>query len=169
MKTNRITLRPFREEDLESIQKLGNNPTIASNLRDGFPHPYTMEDAKLFLELAMNADPINRFAILENDVHVGNIGLHLQTDIYRKSAEIGYFVGEPYWNRGIATEAVKLIVEYGFREWDINRIFAGVFSYNLASARVLEKAGFVYEGTFKNAVTKNGESWDEIRYAILKP
>ena len=163
----RVALRSLKNEDISLIQELANNPKVAANLRDAFPHPYTIDDATKFVDEAIISQPQNRFAILENDIYVGNIGIHLLDDVYSNSAEIGYFIGEPYWNRGIATEALKLAVNYGFEILKLRRIFAGIFSFNPASAKVLEKAGFEYEGTLKAAIIKNGEIYDEIRYGIV--
>ena len=100
--------------------------------------------------------------------YVGNISLSLGTDVYRKSAEIGYFIGEPFWNKGIATKAVNLITEWGFKQLDIVRIHTGVFEYNISSQHVLEKCGFVKEAIFKKSIYKNGEIHDEIRFAKIK-
>lgn len=166
-KDKRVILRSLRNEDIPLIQELANNPNVAANLRDAFPHPYTIEDATKFVDEAIISQPQNRFAILENGVYVGNIGIHLQDDVYNNTAEIGYFIGEPYWNRGIATEAVKLAVSYAFETLKLRRVYAGIFSYNPASAKVLEKAGFKYEGTLKAAIIKNGNIYDEIRFGIV--
>lgn len=163
-----ISLRTLEPGDVQNVVSLANNPKIAANLRDAFPHPYTEKDAEAFIEAARSANPPFRFAIEKDGHYVGNIALHVQDDVYQKSAEIGYFVGEPYWGQGIGTEAVKLIVDYGFTTLGVQRIFAGVFSTNPASARLLEKAGFSFEGASKNAVFKNGVLCDELRYAILK-
>lgn len=164
-----VALRKIRVEDGERLVALANNPKVANNLRDDFPHPYTLEDAEQFITNAQAANPTLRFCIEKNGVYVGNIGIHPQQDVYQKNAEIGYFIGEPYWGQGIASQAVKMIVEYGFRQLDFHRIFAGVFSYNMASAKVLEKAGFSFEGASVEAVYKNGELYDELRYAIINP
>jgi [ribosomal protein S5]-alanine N-acetyltransferase len=162
-----VTLRPFTPEDRFRIAELANNEKIAVNLRDGFPHPYTLADADKFLEMAMALQPLQIFAIEYEGEYAGNIGLVKKSDVYRRGAEIGYFLGEPYWNKGIASRAVNLICEYGFRELDIVRIDTGVFEYNPASMRVLEKCGFVKEAVFKKSVTKMGKMWDEIRYAKI--
>jgi RimJ/RimL family protein N-acetyltransferase len=100
---------------------------------------------------------------------VGNASLSLGTDVYRKSAEIAYFIGEPFWNKGIVTKAVNLLTEWGFNNLDIVRIHTGVYDYNLASQRVLEKCGFIKEAVFKLAIYKNDRLYDEIRYAKIKP
>jgi [ribosomal protein S5]-alanine N-acetyltransferase len=164
-----IKLRPLCVSDAERIAELANNEKIACNLRDGFPHPYTLADAENFLSKFTNQDPVTYFGIDFNGEYVGNISLVPCQDIYRMSAEIGYFIGEPYWNKGIVTTAVNLITEYGFQHLDIIRIQTGVFEYNTASQRVLEKCGFVKEGVFRKSVIKQGKLWDEVRYAKLKP
>ena len=167
--TTGISLRRILESDRGRLATLANNPNIACNLRNDFPHPYTLEHADKFIENASTATPTLRFCIEKNSLYVGNIGLHPQEDIYERNAEIGYFIGEPHWGQGIATQAVKLIVNYGFKELDIHRIFAGVFSYNSASRKVLENAGFIFEGASKDAVYKNGKYHDELRFAIINP
>lgn len=162
-----VSLRTLKSSDVTNVVRLANNAKIAANLRDAFPFPYTEKDAESFIEAAQSANPPFRFAIEKDGAYAGNIALHVQDDVYQKSAEIGYFIGEPFWGQGIATEAVKLIVDYGFETLGVHRIFAGVFSINPASARVLEKAGFSFEGRLKDAVFKNGVLCDELRYAIL--
>ena len=162
-----VTLRPLRITDKFRLVEIANNKNISSNLRDGFPNPYTLENAEGFIANVSKADPTEVFAIEWNGEYVGNIGLHKGTDVYRKSAEVGYFLGEPYWNKGIMPRAVNLICEYGFRELDIVRIHAGIFEFNPSSMRVLEKCGFKREAIFKNAVFKNGKICDEYRY--VKP
>ncbi len=163
-----IKLRSFRESDAEDIVELANNENIARNLRDGFPHPYTIKNAREFISRCMEMDPQTLFAIEYKGKYAGNIGLHQGSDVYRKSAEVGYFIGEEHWNKGIATVALNLICEYGFGHLDIVRIHAGVFEYNIASQRVLEKCGFEKEGVFRKAVYKREIFWNEVRYAKLK-
>lgn len=162
-----ITLRRFRLSDCTRMAKLANNENIARNLRDGFPNPYTEELAETWIRKFMDQEPQTFFAIEYKGEYVGNISLVKGSDVYRKSAEVGYFIGEEYWNKGIVTTALNLICEYGFSALDIIRIHTGVFSYNLASQRVLEKCGFVKEGVFKNAVFKRDQFLDEVRYARL--
>lgn len=164
-----IKLRPFRQSDAGKLAEMANNKKISRNLRDGFPHPYTFDDAVTFIRHCLNEHPDTFFAIEFRGEHVGNISLSPCHDVYRKSAEIGYFISEPFWNKGIASAAVKLIVQFGFNNLGMMRIHTGVFEYNPASQRVLEKCGFVKEGVFKKAVFKEGELWDEVRYAILNP
>jgi [ribosomal protein S5]-alanine N-acetyltransferase len=162
-----VTLRPLTLEDAPRMAELGNNEKISRNLRDGFPHPFTVQHAEEKLRVWTEKVPCTFFAIEWNGEYVGNISLSPGTDVYRKTAEIGYFIGEPYWNKGIATKAVKLIVEYGFKELGLARIHTGVFDYNEASMRVLEKCGFERDGVFKKAVIKNGQFRDEVRYSIV--
>ena len=168
LKKENILLREFTPEDKERIAELANNPKISINLRDAFPNPYTIKDAEDFLNKYKSLKTSQIFAIEYMGLYAGNIGLHKGTDVYRKSAEIGYFLGEPYWNLGIMTKAVNLICDYGFREMDVVKIYAGIFEFNIASMRVLEKCGFVKEAVLKKAVFKKGKFYDEVRYSKLK-
>ena len=163
-----VTLRKFRRNDKYRMAEIANNMKIAVNLRDAFPYPYSLEDARKFINMCLRVKPYQVFAIEFEGEYVGNIGLHKQDDVYRKTAELGYFIGEQYWNRGITTRAVNLICEYGFRELDVIKIFSGVFSFNTASQRVLEKCGFEREAVLKSSVIKNGKIYDEYRYAKIK-
>jgi RimJ/RimL family protein N-acetyltransferase len=163
-----VTLRPLTVADAARLADLANNPNVSINLRDGFPNPYTLADAERFISMCLKHEPAQVLAIEYNGEYVGNIGLHPGTDVYRKSAEIGYFIGEPYWSKGIMTRAVKLMIDYGFSHLDIVRIHTGVFEYNTASQKVLEKCGFKREGIFEKSVYKNKRLWDEVRYALVK-
>lgn len=162
-----VLLKTFRKKDAEEIVKIANNRKIAQNLRDGFPYPYTLEDAHLFIDKALQQNPPSFFAIVYEGQYVGNISLVPGRDVYRKSAEIGYFIGEAFWGKGIATRAVKLIVNYGFEKLNIIRIHTGVYDYNVASMRVLEKCGFNKEGIFEKAITKYDKTYDEHRYSLI--
>ena len=168
LQNEKIKLRSFELTDIDRLAEIANNRNISINLRDGFPFPYTVIDAKNFIRNCMKQNPNTTFAIEYEGEYVGNIGLVKGTDIYRKSAEIGYFIGEPYWNKGIVTQAVNLITAFGFEILDIERIHTGVFDYNLASQRVLEKCGFQREGLFRKSIFKAGRICDEIRYSKLK-
>lgn len=163
-----VTLRKFRRNDKYRMAEIANNMKIAVSLRDAFPYPYSLEDARKFINMCLRVKPYQVFAIEFEGEYVGNIGLHKQDDVYRKTAELGYFIGEQYWNRGITTRAVNLICEYGFRELDVIKIFSGVFSFNTASQRVLEKCGFEREAVLKSSVIKNGKIYDEYRYAKIQ-
>jgi [ribosomal protein S5]-alanine N-acetyltransferase len=164
-----IRLRPFRLSDADKMAEMANNKKISRNLRDGFPHPYTYDDALTFIRHCLDMPRDTFFAIEYKGEHVGNISLSPCQDVYRKSAEIGYFIAEPFWNKGIASAAVKIIVQFGFNNLGIMRIQTGVYEYNPASQRVLEKCGFLKEGIFKKAIYKDGGLWDEVRYALLNP
>lgn len=169
LESENIVLRNFEKTDANRLASLANNKNISQNLRDGFPHPYTLEDAESFLQKYRYQDIESVFAIEYNGEYVGNIGLVPGQDVYRRSAELGYFIGEPYWNKGITTKAVNLITEYGFNKLDLVRIFAGVFEYNIPSQRVLEKCGFQREGILRKSVVKKNKIWDEYRYAKINP
>ena len=162
-----ITLRAFRESDAPGMSRLANNEKIARNLRDGFPNPYTVADATDFIKRFRHQKSF--FAIEFEGEYVGNISLTPCENVYRKTAEIGYFIGEPYWNKGIATAAVNLITEFGFKELGFARIHTGVYEYNPASQKVLEKCGYVKEGVFKKSIFKMNQLWDEVRYAKINP
>jgi RimJ/RimL family protein N-acetyltransferase len=161
-------LRKWNEADLNSLVKYANNWNVAKWMTNGFPHPYTQEDGKAYLSMIANDNPVKVFAIEVNGEAVGSIGIFPQSDIHEKSAEMGYWLAEEYWGKGIMTNAIQEIVEYGFQTFDIVRIYARPFSTNLKSNRVLEKAGFVLEARLKKALFKNGEFMDEIIYAKLK-
>lgn len=162
-----ISIRPFCKTDAHRLAELANNENIARNLRDAFPHPYTLEAAEKHISFCQSLHPTLNFAIVYNDEYVGSIGLVMGEDIYRKSAEIGYFIGEDYWNKGIASKAVNLITRYAFETLGIIRIHTGVFEYNPASRKVLEKCGFICEGIFRKSFYKDNQLWDEYRYALL--
>ena len=160
-------VRSWKWKDRESIAHHANNRNVWINLRDRFPHPYTLSDAKSWLESVINRLPETNFAIATvDDEAVGGIGFILQQDVAYRSAEIGYWLGEDYWGRGLATESVKVVTEYAFAHHEICRIYAHVFEWNLASARVLEKAGYLLEGRLKKSVTKDGQTIDQLMYAI---
>lgn len=163
-----FTLRPFTVNDLNSLVKYANNPKIANNLTDKFPYPYTKENGKMFIEFATKNTPTNIFAIDINGEACGGIGIHPQEDVHRKNAELGYWLGEPFWGNGIITKAIEQIADYGFKNFDITRIFARPYGTNFASQRVLEKAGFILEARFEKTLFKNGEYKDELIYAIRR-
>ncbi len=163
-----IQLRRLQPNDRDQLTLLANNKKVWDNLRDLLPHPYAVTDADFFINLTLEEDPYQNFGIEYNGELVGVIGVILQKDVYRLSGEMGYWIGEPYWGKGIATEAVRLITEYAFNELNLNRVFAGVFEFNQGSIKVLQKNGFQREGIFKKAVIKNDKVWDEHHYYKLK-
>jgi len=163
-----ITIRPWREEYIPNLIKYANNENVARNLRDLFPQPYTEEDAKTWIYFNKDLEPALNMAIILNGEAIGGVGIMLKEDIHRKNAEIGYWVAENYWGKGIATQAARLMVEYTFTNFDVTRIYASTFDYNVASQRVLEKIGFVKEARLKKALFKNGRYVDEVIMSILK-
>lgn len=163
-----VTLRELKKSDRKLIAKYANNKKIWQNLRDIMPHPYSLEDADMFLQMVAIEDPVSTFAIEWNGKFVGICGLNLKLDIYRNTCEIGYWLAEPYWSKGITTRAVELLVEYAFNVLKKERVHTGVFEYNKASMRVLEKCGFVKEAVFKKALTKDGKLYNEVRYARIR-
>ncbi len=164
----KFTLRAWNIADAESLAKHANNWNIAKNMTDGFPFPYTLDAAQNFINKVNSMSPQTLFAIDINGEAVGGIGLHQQSDISRKNAELGYWLSENYWGNGIIPEAIKEIVSFGFENLDINRIFARPFGSNLASQKVLEKAGFTFESKFEKTLFKNEEFVDELFYSIRK-
>jgi [ribosomal protein S5]-alanine N-acetyltransferase len=159
-------LRPWQISDAENLVKYANNPNISRFLTDGFPNPYTMEHALSFIEKVSKHDPTQVFAIDVDGDAVGSIGLHPQSDIMRKNIELGYFLGEPFWGKGIITKCIKEIVSYGFQNFDVTRIYARPFGNNIASRKALEKAGFIIEAVIEKSIYKNDEFLDEYIFAI---
>jgi [ribosomal protein S5]-alanine N-acetyltransferase len=163
-----IMLRRLTNNDQSALAFLANNKKIWDNVRDYLPFPYTENDAATFINLTMQETIPMTFAIEYNGQFCGVIGLTAQSDVYKKTAEIGYWLGEPFWNKGIATTAVNLVTVYGLQSLDFVRIHTGVFEYNIGSMRVLEKNGYVKDGVFKKSIFKNEKIWDEHRYSIIK-
>ena len=162
-------IRPWRIEDAKNLAEALNNKKILDNLRDGPSFPYTEEDAKAYITAMLNADKNTSyaFAITAHDKAVGSIGVFRKDNIHCKTAEMGYYVAEPYWGRGIVTCAVNQICRFIFENTDIIRIFAEPFAYNTASCRVLEKAGFAFEGTLRKNAVKNGVVIDMKMYSKI--
>lgn len=166
-----FVLRPWKQEDVSDVLRYANNDKIARNLRDAFPYPYTLTDAQGFVNSCVEGDEDRQLCrAIEVDGHaVGSIALFLGSDVYRMTAELGYWLAEDYWGRGIMTEAVKRICEEGARRWeDLVRIYAEPFAHNTASRRVLEKAGFTLEGVMRRGVYKRGQVCDFCMYALLR-
>ncbi len=160
-------LRLWEMGDAEHLTKYANNKNIANCLRDGFPHPYTINDARNWLKNNLTNKNL-LLAIEINNEAIGGIGIIYQSDVYRRTAEIGYWLAEEYWNQGIMTEAIKTLVQHTFNNSDIVRIHAGIFESNTASARVLEKVGFKLEAIHEKAVFKRGKLMNEYMYVIFK-
>jgi len=169
IQTDHITLRSFNQEDQSRLAELCNNQKIWSNVRDFFPSPYTAQNAAEFIALCSQEIPQTTFAIEFKGELAGCIGLTKQVDVYRLTAELGYWIGEPYWGLGIATKAVELVTAYGFEKLGLVRLYSGVFDFNKASQRVLEKAGYKLECIAEKSIIKNGLICNEYRYAKLNP
>jgi RimJ/RimL family protein N-acetyltransferase len=161
-------VRSWERGDARSLLRHANSRKIWRNVRDQFPYPYTATDADLWIRSAKQLRPETHFAIAVGDEAIGAIGIELKDDVYRRSAEIGYWLGESYWGRGIATEAVAAATEWAFKHFDLDRIYAHVFEWNPASARVLEKAGYELEGRMRKSVVKDGQLIDALLYARVR-
>jgi [ribosomal protein S5]-alanine N-acetyltransferase len=161
-------IRSWRPDDGASIQRYANNRRIWINVRDIFPHPYTSENARFFLDLMANEQPPATFAIATDSEAIGCIGLRLGADVHRRTAELGYWLGEPFWGRGIMTEAVRAFTAWAFPRFDLVRIYAEPFANNAASIRLLEKASFTCEGRLRAHVCKDGQILDAFLYAKLR-
>jgi ribosomal-protein-alanine N-acetyltransferase len=164
-----VVLRSWDKSDAQRLATIAGNKKIYDNLRDAFPHPYTVSDAEKFIVAAQQDDtPALLLAIELNGLVVGSIGASFKDDVYRLNAEIGYFVAEEYWGLGVATKALHALVPFLFKNYAITRIYAEPFAWNSASRRALEKAGFRLEAILKGNVIKNGVIGDSCIYAILK-
>jgi RimJ/RimL family protein N-acetyltransferase len=163
-----LTFRTWRTRDVDALVERANNRNVWINLKDRFPHPYTKEDAESWIGMnhLVLGPPVN-FAIDTGGEAIGGVGVEPLEDVFHRTAAIGYWVAEPYWGRGIATAAVRFISEYAMRTFPIDRLQASVFDWNVASARVLEKAGFTLEGRQRRAVVKDGRVGDLLLYARL--
>jgi RimJ/RimL family protein N-acetyltransferase len=163
-----LRVRSWRRDDLDALVRYANNPKIAANLRDQFPHPYTRSAAAAYLTDVHSADIETSFAVEYAGEAIGGIGFKLGTDIARLSAEMGYWLGEPFWGRGLTTRAVLATSDWAFENYKLTRIFAMAFSHNVGSMRVLEKAGFEREGTMRRSAIKNGVIFDQVLYAKIR-
>ena len=163
-----VVLRPFDISDASFMEKALNNPNVMRNLRDHIPQPYTVKDGEEFISMCLNESPQKHFGIAYNDILVGSIGLISKSDVYKHTMSVGYWVDEPHWGKGITTLAVKLISDYAFNHLNIHRLQAGVYEYNPGSMKVLEKNGYFHEGIFKQNIFKNGQFYNEYRFAKLK-
>ncbi len=163
-------LRKWQLDDIEDVAYYANNPHIAANLRNVFPYPYTLEDARGYIQFCIEASEKQQIsrAIRVAGRTVGSISISCGTDVYEKSGELGYWLAEEFWGKGIMTEAVKDICQKAFEKFDILRIYAEPFAHNQGSRKVLEKAGFSLEGIMKNGVYKNGKIFDYCMYALLR-
>ena len=152
-------------DDAGPLARHANNPKIAANLRDAFPCPYTRSDAESFLANVTSNSPRTVFALADADEAIGSIGLMIGRDVHRFTAELGYWIAEPFWGRGIMTSAVVAFTDFGFQAFKLNRIYAEPYTSNPASARILEKAGYFFEGTLRANVVKHGKVLDQFMYS----
>lgn len=163
-------IRTWRIADKERLAEMLSNKKVQDNLRDGLPYPYTPADGEAFILSMLGADETRTFAfaITLDDQVIGSIGVFRCGNIHSRTAELGYYIGEPYWGKGYTTSAVKQVCRYVFENTDILRIFAEPFAYNTASRRVLEKAGFQLEGILRSNAVKNGKVLDMTMYALVR-
>ncbi len=165
-----FTLEKWNVKYIPDVAEYANNPRVAANLRNAFPNPYTFEDAKWYVNdcISKGDDGQCTRAIVVNNRAVGSIGFFIQNDVYCKCAEVGYWLGEEYWRKGIMSEALKRLCRYGFEHYDIERIYAEPFADNAGSCGVLEKSGFVFEGELRKNVFKNGSFHNTRIYGLLR-
>ncbi|MBN1272911.1 MAG: GNAT family N-acetyltransferase [Candidatus Aminicenantes bacterium] len=160
-------IRSWRKNDAEALTVHADNRKIWRNLRDAFPHPYTLADAHRFIETALKKKPETYFCIEKNGEAVGSIGLGLHTDVERFSAEIGYWLSERYWGCGIMSEVLKAVTEYAVQTFTLRRVYALPYAWNGVSFRVLEKAGYILEGRLRCSAFKDGSWVDQMMYAYV--
>lgn len=161
-------IRNYRAGDEEALARNADNRNVSRNMRDAFPYPYRLSDAREWIEFATTQSPQTNFAIAADGEVIGGIGLVLQSDVNRRSAEIGYWLGEPHWGQGIATAALRAMTDWAFAEFDLVRIYAEVFEWNPASGRVLEKAGYQLEGRLRRSIVKDDQIIDALLYATIR-
>ncbi|MBS1667574.1 MAG: GNAT family N-acetyltransferase [Bacteroidetes bacterium] len=163
-----IEIRAWEKTDIDLLAGLANNPYISSKLRDGFPFPYTKKDAEEWVGMIAVMVPPTQFAVIADGQLVGAIGFIIKENVYRKNVEIGYWIGEPFWNQGIASEAIRLLVDHIFLHFDIVRVYAEVFSNNPASMKALEKNGFHLEAIHHKSIIKNDKLLDDYCWVKLR-
>ncbi len=163
-----VTLRPYRNTDIPALVSLADNPNVAAFLTDGFPKPYSCEAAERFIAFALSENPRKILAITVEGTFAGSIGVYPQNDIYRRNAELGYWLGEPFWGKGHMVSAINKMCRYAFETWPLDRIYARPFSSNTRSRRVLEKAGFSLEYEIVGNLVKNDLPENECCYGIRR-
>jgi RimJ/RimL family protein N-acetyltransferase len=161
-------IRPWSPGDVDDLARLADNRNVWRNLLDRFPHPYSKRDARAWVKGVTRQLPCTHFAIAADGVLAGGIGLMLQGDMRKGTAEVGYWLGEPFWGRGLMTGALDAFAFRAFGAFKLRRIYAYVLEWNPASARVLEKAGFRLEGRLRRSAFKDGAVADELLYARLE-
>ena len=170
LETDRLVLRPWRTGDEEALVRHANNRRVWINLRDLFPHPYTLDDARDFITLnTVKPPPPMNLAIEHGGEPIGSIGLHPLADVSRFTAEIGYWIGEELWGRGLAAEALRRFTDYAFEQFPFERLEGWIFATNPSSGKVLEKAGYEYEATLRRSAFKDGQFLDCHVYVRFRP
>ena len=166
----KVKIRKWDMNDAAELAAALNNKKVQDNLRDGIPYPYTAADAEEYISSVLNAEKDSQYswAITADNKVIGSIGVFRKGNIHRYTAEMGYYIAQPWWGKGIGTTAVKEACGYVFKNTDIMRIFAEPFAYNTASCRILEKAGFEFEGTLRKNAVKNGKVLDMKMYSLIK-
>lgn len=168
IKLDSCVIRPWQSADRQSLVRFGNNRKVWRNLTDRFPSPYTEADADSWLSFIYGKEPCTHFAIEVDGMAIGGIGVIPLEGVFARTGEFGYWLGEPYWGRGIATAAARAMAAHAFANFSLERLEAAVFEWNPASMRVLEKVGFVREGVLKRSAFKDGQLIDRVMYAITK-
>jgi ribosomal-protein-alanine N-acetyltransferase len=162
-------VREWQESDVEPLAAQANDRRVWLGLRDAFPHPYGVEDARRFIAMARQKSPPTFFAVECAGRLAGGIGYTTRADVERIGAEVGYWLGPEFWGRGIATSALRLLTAQAFGSHrELRRLYALPYSSNAASARVLSKAGYQCEGTLRQSAIKEGRILDQWMYAILR-
>lgn len=161
-------IRDFQLDDVDALVKYANNYNIFRWVKDNFPYPYSIRDAEQLITVSRNTNDGLNYAIANQKELIGGIGVKFKEDVYRYSWELGYWLGEPFWGKGIATEAVKVFTKYLFSHYNIRSITANVYEGNKASMKVLTKAGFKLDGVIRKAVFKEKLFWDLYVYSILR-
>ena len=169
LRLNSCVVRSWRAADAEPLARHADNRKIWLNLRDAFPHPYTTQDAREFIRSVRHRAPETTFAIDVDGDPIGSVGFVLRQDVERVSAEIGYWLAEPFWGRGIATDALAATTDYAIATYQLTRVYALPFAWNLASCRVLEKVGYQLEARLRRSAIKNGVITDQLQYAFVVP
>lgn len=160
-------IRPWKRDDSAALVKYANNRNVWLHLRDAFPHPYTEASAAAFLEMVFGQNPTTFHAIATEEEAIGGIGISINQDVHRLTAEMGYWLAEPFWGKGLMTEAVRRFTESVFESFPLVRIYAEPYATNPSSCRVLEKAGFTLEGRLRSSVIKDGQILDQLLYARI--
>ncbi|RPA69751.1 N-acetyltransferase [Cyclobacteriaceae bacterium YHN15] len=164
-----VSLISWNDGHFHQLYPLANNPNIAKNLRDSFPFPYTIHDARHWIEHNIKFNPPQNFAIEYEGKLAGAIGCEIGKDELRTNMEVGFWIGQPFWGKGIASEALVLYTEYALDKFpEVKRIYSQVFETNIASMKVLENAGFEPEAILRHAYIKNGRIGDLFQYVILR-